>query len=244
MSSRPTLLLVEDDDSLREIMSFNLEEAGYEVVAVEDGNRALSTYDEEVHDMVITDVRLPDVDGLEVLRRIREANPRAVVLVITAYGSLDRAVEAMQRGAFHYIEKPVNKRALNAILGRALEHSELLRENARLQDSLSKGEQQDTLISASPAMTEVLRLVDKVADSDAAVLIGGESGTGKELVARALHQRSQRCDHPFVAVNCAAIPDELLESILFGHEEGAFTGATGDKSGKFRAAQGGDAFLG
>ena len=243
MSSRPTLLLVEDDDSLREIMSFNLEEAGYEVIAVEDGARALSTYDEDLHDLVITDVRLPDVDGLEVLRRIRDANPRAVVLVVTAYGSLDRAVEAMQRGAFHYIEKPVNTRALNAVLGRALEHSELIRENARLQDSATKGERRATLISASPAMTKVLRLVDKVADSDAAVLIGGESGTGKELVARALHQRSQRCDHPFVAVNCAAIPDELLESILFGHEKGAFTGASRKQQGKFRAAQKGTLFL-
>lgn len=243
MSSRPTLLLVEDDDSLREIMSFNLEEAGYEVVAVEDGTRALSTYDEERHDLVITDVRLPDVDGLEVLRRIRDENPKAVVLVITAYGSLDRAVEAMQRGAFHYIEKPINNRALNAVLGRALEHSALIRENARLQDSSSQSKQEATLISASPAMTKVLRLVDKVADSDAAVLIGGESGTGKELVARALHQRSQRRDRPFVAVNCAAIPDELLESILFGHEEGAFTGASRNRQGKFRAARGGTLFL-
>ena len=243
MTSRPTLLLVEDDDSLREIMSFNLEEAGYEIVAVEDGTTALSTYDEKRHDLVITDVRLPDVDGLEVLRRIREMNPEAVVLVITAYGSLDRAVEAMQRGAFHYIEKPVNKRALNAVLERALEHSELLRENARLQDQSSQADQQATLISASPAMTKVLRLVDKVADSDAAVLIGGESGTGKELVARALHQRSRRRDRPFVAVNCAALPDELLESILFGHEEGAFTGASNNQEGKFRAADGGTLFL-
>ena len=245
MSSSPTLLLVEDDDSLREIMTFNLEEAGWQVVAVATGSEALEVYDAQAHDLVITDVRLPDIDGLEVLSRIRETNPKAVVLVITAHGSLDRAVEAMQRGAFHYIEKPVNSRALEAILARALEHGELLRQNERLQQGESaEAEVQDQpLVTASPAMTEVLRLVDRVADSDAAVLIRGESGTGKELVARALHQRSYRSDEAFVAVNCAAIPEELLESVLFGHQEGAFTGASSTNQGKFRAADGGTLFL-
>ncbi|MFU8802303.1 MAG: sigma-54-dependent transcriptional regulator [Bradymonadaceae bacterium] len=243
MTSPPTLLLVEDDGSLREVMAFNLGEAGYEVVATQSGAEALRLYDPTVHDVVITDLRMPGIDGLEVLRRIRGRNPRAVVLVLTAYGSVERAIDAMQQGAFHYVEKPVNTRALQALVARALEYSELARENARLHDHLGHQGREYTIISASPAMNEVLRLIDKVAESDVAVLIRGESGTGKELVARALHERSLRRYRPFVAVNCAALPDSLLESLLFGHEKGAFTGASRAQPGKFRAAEGGTIFL-
>lgn len=238
------ILLVEDDESLREVLEFNLEDAGFEVEPVVDGERALDAYDAEIHDVVITDLRMPNVDGMELLSELRERDPEAVVLVVTAYGNTDRAVEAMRRGAFHYVEKPVNKRTLNAVVEKAVDHRRLRRENRELKGSpRTESGAGATIVAASPEMNEVLRQVDKVADSEATVLIRGESGTGKELVARALHDRSNRASKPFVPVNCAAIPDELLESVLFGHKKGAFTGATEDSEGKFAAADQGTIFL-
>jgi two-component system NtrC family response regulator len=238
------ILLVEDDDSLREVLTFNLGEAGFEIEAVEDGRAGLEAYEPADHDVVITDLRMPGLGGMELLSELRERDPGAVVLVVTAYGNTERAVEAMRRGAFHYVEKPVNKRTLQAVVEKAVEYRRLQRENRELkQGEDGQGAEEATIVAASPAMNEVLRRVDKVADSDATVLIRGESGTGKELVARAIHDRSGRGGAPFVPVNCAAIPDELLESELFGHTEGAFTGATEDSEGKFAAAGGGTIFL-
>lgn len=235
------LLVVEDDDSLREVLSFNLRGAGFEVTAVASGQEGLETYDPEVHDVVITDLRMPEVDGMELLDQLVEQDPLSVVVMVTAYGSKDRAVEAMRRGAFHYVEKPVNKRTLLAVIETAVEYRRVRRENRELKHG---GEQSSpTIVAASPEMNAVMRRVDKVADSGATVLIRGESGTGKELVARALHERSSRSGEPFVAVNCAAIPEELLESVLFGHREGSFTGATADSEGKFAAAHKGTLFL-
>jgi two-component system NtrC family response regulator len=235
------LLVVEDDDSLREVLSFNLREAGFEVTAVASGQKGLETYDPEVHDVVITDLRMPEVDGMDLLDQLVERDPLVVVVMVTAYGSKDRAVEAMRRGAFHYVEKPVNKRTLLAVIETAVEHRRVRRENRELKHGA--GGSTPTIVAASPEMNAVMRRVDKVADSGATVLIRGESGTGKELVARALHERSSRSGEPFVAVNCAAIPEELLESVLFGHREGSFTGATADSEGKFAAADKGTLFL-
>jgi two-component system NtrC family response regulator len=241
---RATILFVEDDDSLREVLTFNLEEAGHRVDAVDRGERALEVYDPARHEVVITDIKMPGLDGMEVLRRLRERDPDANVLVMTAYGNIDRAVEAMRLGAFHYVEKPVNNLTLQHMIGRAVEHRRFKRENARLQDAVSEEMHgAHTIVTASPKMNEVLRLVDRVASSDATILIRGESGTGKELVARALHERSTRADESFVTINCAAIPSELLESVLFGHEKGAFTGATSASPGKFASADGGTIFL-
>ncbi len=239
-----TILLVEDDDSLREVLAFNLEDAGFEVEAVADGQTGLETFEQAHHDVVITDLRMPNVDGMELLTEIRERDPAAVVLVVTAYGNTERAVEAMRRGAFHYVEKPVNKKTLQAVVEKAVEYRQLRRENREIKEvDGGRGAEETTIVAASPAMNEVLQTVDKVADSDATVLIRGDSGTGKELVARAIHERSARREGPFVPVNCAAIPGELLESLLFGHKKGAFTGATEESPGKFAAADGGTIFL-
>ena len=231
------ILIIEDDESLREVLRFHLEDSGHVVDVARDGVEGVKSYEPARHDVVLTDLNMPRKDGMQVLAEIRHADPRAVVMVLTAYGSTDRAVDAMRAGAFHYVEKPVNRSTLLAMVERAGSHRRVQRENARL-----KGEDHP-IVTGSVAMNQVLHIVDKVADSDATVLIHGESGTGKELVARAIHTRSMRRDQPFIAVNCAAIPDELLESTLFGHERGAFTGATKSTKGKFVAANGGTLFL-
>jgi two-component system NtrC family response regulator len=235
------ILIVEDDDHLREVLAFNLEDAGFEVTAVEHGREGEETYDADRFDVVITDLRMPEIDGMELLGMLRERDPSAVVVMMTAYGSKDRAVEAMRRGAFHYVEKPVDKQTLRAVVERAVDHRRLQRENRALKRD--DADETPNIVAASPEMNEVMRRVDKIADSDATVLIRGESGTGKELVARALHTRSSRAEAPFITVNCAAIPSDLLESELFGHEKGAFTGATEASEGKFAAADGGTLFL-
>ena len=240
---KPWLLLTEDDDSLREVLSFNLTEGGFQVEAVSTGEEALKRYMADHHSVVLTDLKMPGIDGIELLRRLRGRDPQCVVVVMTAYGSVDVAVSAMQEGAFHYVEKPVNNRALLALLRRAVEYGRLGRENRRLQEAVRSRDGDDLIIATSPEMNRVLRLVDKVADSDATLLIRGESGTGKELIARAAHRQSGRNGHPFITVNCAAVPGELLESLLFGHEKGAFTGATQASPGKFMAANKGTLFL-
>lgn len=236
------ILLVEDDDSLREILAFNLEDAGLSVDTAENGRQALEKFDPARHDTVITDLRMPEMNGMELLTKLLERDPATVVVVVTAYGNSERALEAMRRGAFHYVEKPVNNLALQTVITKAVDYRRSRRENTELKQHITGGER-PALIASSPAMNEVLRLVDKVASSDATILIEGESGTGKELIARAIHERSDRGHARFVAINCAAIPSELLESILFGHQKGAFTGAHAASEGKFAAADRGTLFL-
>lgn len=236
------ILLVEDDDSLREVMTFNLEDAGFRVDATAHGRAGLEKFDPQIHDAVITDMRMPEMDGMELLSRLLERDPAVVVVMVTAYGNTARAVQAMRLGAFHYVEKPVNNLALQTVIQKAVDYRRTLRENVELKDRVQQ-RRKPTLVSSSPAMNEVLRTVDKVASSDATILIEGESGTGKELVAQAIHDRSKRAGAHFVALNCAAIPADLLESILFGHEKGAFTGASQASPGKFSAADGGTLFL-
>lgn len=226
-----TILLIEDDDSLREILAMNLEDFEIEVDQAPDGSTGLSMYDPARHDVVLTDLKMPGIGGLVVLDQIKARHPEARVLVLTAFGGGAQALEAMRRGAFHYVEKPVNTTALVAEIQRAALP-------ASASSTRSVG-----MVAVSPSMNRVLRIVDKVANSNAPVMILGESGVGKELVARAIHERSGRVKRPFVAVNCAAIPADLLESVLFGYEKGAFTGATTRKDGKFFAANGGTLFL-
>lgn len=232
-----TILLVDDDDSLREVITFHLEEAGWDVDVAPSGRTGLATYDPGLHDVVISDIRMPEMDGFELLESLLEKDPDVVLVFMTAFGTVDRAIDAMRRGAFHYVEKPMNMPSFLALVETAVTHRQLRVENATLKS------QPDALVASSPAMNQVMRRVDKVADTDATVLILGESGTGKELIARDLHRRSGRSAAPFVAVNCAAIPEDLLESVLFGHEKGAFTGATSASRGKFRTADGGTLFL-
>ncbi len=236
------ILLAEDDDGLREVMTFNLEDAGFTVDIAKDGREALDKFDPMRHDVVVTDIRMPKMDGMELLSQLLKRDPATVVVVVTAYGNSERAIEAMRRGAFHYVEKPVNNLALQTVIKKAVDYRRSQRENIELKECVRRTGR-PTLIAASPAMNEVLRLVDKVAHSKATVLIQGESGTGKELIAQAIHDRSERAKARFVAINCAAIPAGLLESILFGHEKGAFTGANTASVGKFAAADGGTLFL-
>ena len=239
MSNR--LLFVDDDRSGLELSRFNLQAAGYTVDVAEDGTKAIARFSADIHDLVVTDLRMPGHTGMDVLAHIHKTAPDVPVLVITAHGNIDTAVRAMRAGAYDFIEKPFARDVLLLAVKRALERRRLATENRSLRLKVTGVERE--IVAASSAMEELLLTVDRFAASDASVLILGESGTGKELIARRIHARSARVEGPFVAVNCAAMPTELLESELFGHEKGAFTGATKARAGRFRKAQGGTIFL-
>ncbi|QOX80057.1 sigma-54-dependent Fis family transcriptional regulator [Trichlorobacter lovleyi] len=240
---QPTILIIDDDASLRRVLEYQLQEAGYEVATAASGEEGLTRFGELAPQLVICDMQMPGMDGMQVLKTVKERSPETPVIIITAFGSVDVAVQAMKQGAYDYITKPFNRDELHLTVARALHLTTLARENRRLKDALAGDDDYRSMVGASAAMEKVYQVVRKVADSDASVLLSGESGTGKELVARALHARSSRRSGPFVAVNCAAIPHDLLESELFGHLKGAFTGAIKDKQGKFQQADGGTIFL-
>ncbi|QEM67185.1 sigma-54-dependent Fis family transcriptional regulator [Geobacter sp. FeAm09] len=239
----PKILIIDDDTSLRRVLEYNLQEAGYQVVAAASGEEGLRLFADEAPALVITDMKMPGMDGLQVLKAVKERSPETLVMIITAFGTVDIAVEAMKLGAYDYITKPFNRDELRLTVGKALQFTGLAAENKRLKDQLADRSDFRTIVGASRQMERVFDIVRKVADSEAAVLITGESGTGKELVARSIHAHSGRKDAPFVAINCAAIPRDLLESELFGHVKGAFTGAVKDKTGRFQLAEGGTLFL-
>ena len=240
---RPTILLIDDDHSLRRVTEFTLHEAGYRVLTAADGGEGLRLFAQENPALVITDIQMPGLSGYEVLKKIKELSPAALVIVITAYGTVEKAVEAMKLGAYDYLTKPFSRDELTLTVGKALAYDGLREENRKLREELTEKADFSRLVGMSESMREVFALVRKVAASEATVLIGGESGTGKELVARAIHSGSERQTGPFVAVNCAAIPRDLLESELFGHARGAFTGAIKERKGKFEQAEGGTLFL-
>jgi DNA-binding NtrC family response regulator len=240
MSER-RILLIEDDTSGRELGAFNLRRGGYTVDAAPSGEQGLGAFDPELHELVITDLRMPGIDGLDVVRAVKAKAPDTPVLVITAYGSVDTAVEAMKAGAYDFIGKPFQRDHLLLTVGRALESRHLREEVRRLRIRATGVER--PIVFQSDAMARVLEIGDRVAPTQATVLITGETGTGKELVARRIHARSQHSTGPFVAVSCGAIPNELIESELFGHERGAFTGASRSRPGRFRQANGGTLFL-
>jgi two-component system, NtrC family, response regulator len=239
-STKHRILLIEDDASGREMGAFNLRGAGYEVDVAASGEEGLAVFSDR-HDLVVTDIRMPGMSGLDVLRSIKSKAPDVPVVIITAFGSVDVAVEAMRGGAYDFIVKPFKRDQLLLTVARALENRALRAEVQTLRRK-TKGIERP-IVAASDAMRRVLDMADRVAPTDATVLITGETGTGKELVARRIHARSARGDGPFVAVNCAAIPAELIESELFGHEKGAFTGASRARRGRFRQAQSGTIFL-
>jgi DNA-binding NtrC family response regulator len=236
-----TLLLIDDDESFREVMRFHLSEEGYEIDVASDGQQGLRSFQEKLHPVVVTDLKMPQMDGLTVLEEIRKRSPTAAVIVITAFGEIDTAVRAMKAGAFDFIPKPTSREHFKLVVKRAFEHVQLKARVRELEDRepSASGE----VIYRSADMEQVVALADRVAASDSTVLLRGESGTGKEVLARRIHLKSLRAGGPFVPLNCAALPKDLLESELFGHVKGAFTGATRDHLGKFRQADAGTIFL-
>jgi DNA-binding NtrC family response regulator len=237
------ILVIDDDPSLRRVMEYNLQQEGYDVSVAASGEKGLGMFDQLMPALVITDMKMPGIDGLDVLRHIRQLSPETLVIIITAFGEVDRAVEAMKAGAYDYIQKPFSRDSLKLTVRKALQYSGVIEENRRLKSQLDQKAGFRNMVGTSNEMQKVFDVINKVADTDAAVLITGESGTGKELVARAIHALSSRRNAPFVAINCAAIPRELIESELFGYTKGAFTGALKDKAGKFQLAEGGTLFL-
>ncbi len=237
------ILVVDDEQSLREVLSIMLKRAGYAVTIAMDGEDAVELLQKEIFDLVITDLRMPKVDGMEVLKAVKSASPETVVLIITAFASADSAVEAMKQGAYDYLTKPFQVDEVQLIIRNALEKRRLTTENMLLKREMASQSSFAQLVGQSEAIQRVFEVVRKVADSKSNVLICGESGTGKELVARAIHYNSVRSALPFVAVNCSAVPETLLESELFGHMKGSFTGAIANKAGLFEIANGGTIFL-
>lgn len=237
------ILLVDDEKAQREMLAGFLSRQGYKVVTAEDGVGALERYSAGSFDLVLSDFRMPGMDGFTLLRELKRRNPEAVVVIMTAYGTVNTAVAAMKEGAYDYLNKPIDLDELLLRIERVERESALKRENRELKEQLREKFQVDFIITASGKMEEALNLVGRVASSQATVLILGESGTGKELFARAIHYASPRAGKPLVKVNCAALPENLLESELFGHEKGAFTGAVARRIGRFEQADGGSIFL-
>ena len=242
MSQRPTILIVDDERHTREGLARALR-GDYAVAEAENGQRALEWLETHAADVILTDLRMPHMDGLQLLARLLGREPKPIVIMLTAYGNVETAVEAMKRGAYDFLAKPVNLDRLELLLTRALAERQLGVENQRLRAQLDSKYGFANIIGTSPAMQAVFDTIRHVAPTKATVLIQGESGTGKELVARALHQASPRREGPFVPVHCAALAPTLLESELFGHEKGAFTGAVERRRGRFEMADGGTLFL-
>jgi DNA-binding NtrC family response regulator len=237
------VLVVEDDDSLRRITQMHLERFGFATNTTTTAEEALRTLEQAPFDVVLTDLHLPGMSGLELLKRVKVEYPETVVIVVTAYGTVSSAVEAMKAGAHDYITKPLHHYELNEMVRRAIEHQQLTREVGLLRTCLDQKYGFENIIGSSARFGHTLSLASRAADSDATVLITGETGTGKELLAKAIHFRSRRKIRPMVTINCGAIPRELLESELFGHVKGSFTGALTHKKGRVEAADGGTVFL-
>jgi two-component system NtrC family response regulator len=237
------ILVVDDDASQRRLIEFWLKEEGYDVATAPDGHGGLQEFTEKSPALVITDIRMPGLSGLDLLGRIKSLNPDTPVILITAFGTVGDAVGAMKLGAADYVLKPLNPEELKVNVQRALQHQQLLDENRYLRDFSDTAFRFENLVAGSRRMRDVFHLAAQVARRDSTVLVTGESGTGKELIAKAIHQNSLRDTKPFITVNCGAIPETLIESELFGHRKGSFTGAVSDRVGKFEAANEGTVFL-
>ena len=240
---KASILVLDDEERQRGILSLILEDAGYEVMALGNAKEALEIVKKNNFDLILTDLQMPEMDGIQFLEAVRLYWPQQVIVVVTGHGSIPSAVEAMKKGAFNYMTKPLQKEELLVIVERALEQARLLQENKLLHSQLKQHYSLENMVGQHRKMQEVFRLAEKVAPSNTTVLIYGESGTGKELVARAVHQHSLRSSLPMQAINCAAIPENLLESELFGYERGAFTGAYARKKGLVEKASGSTLFL-
>ncbi len=240
---RLDLLLVDDDDQLREDMARYFARHGYNVSECEDGLQALAFAAEREFDVIILDMMMPGLSGMEALQQLKERGSEAEVIILTGRGTIETAVEAMKLGAREFLTKPVTLKELDRLVQKSLESGRLRKENQQLRAVIQQQKRRTVIVGESPKMKEVFRLIERTAESDNPILIEGESGTGKELVARSLHESSHLADKPLVVVNCAALPETLLESELFGHEKGAFTGAVNTKQGLFEVADGGTLFI-
>jgi two-component system NtrC family response regulator len=237
------VLLIDDDASLRRVTEYSLQSAGFQVISAADGKQGLAAFRQDHPEVVITDIQMPGISGYEVLQQIMADRPQTLVIVVTGYSTVAKAVDAMKQGAHDYLAKPFSRDELVMVVNKAFKLLGLQSENQRLRDQLEQQIDFSHMVGISDVMQEIFEVVRRVAPTEASVLITGESGTGKELIARAIHQGSSRSKGPFVAINCAAIPATLLESELFGHVRGAFTGAVRDRAGKFEQADGGTLFL-
>ena len=237
------IMVIDDEESMCKFMQIMLKKEGYGVSSAQSGKEALEELQNSHYDLVIADLMMPEMNGLELLSKVKSIDPELNFIVMTAYASVDTAIEALKKGAFDYIAKPFKVDELKITIKKSLEQKRIVKENLDLKRQLKKEFSLDSFIGDTPEIIEMKKLVEKVALTDSTVLIQGESGTGKELVAKAIHHHSRRADKPFVTINCAALPETLLESELFGHTKGAFTGAIKDKEGLFFVADGGTFFL-
>src|SRR5580658_3332242 len=238
-----TILIVEDEPKLRRLLELDLSEEGHRVLAAPDAEQGLKLLRSESIDIVVTDLKMPGMDGLEFLHAVKRTNAALPVVVMTAYGTVETAVEAMKAGASDYVLKPFSLAEMRLVVQKELDVRRLREENRSLREALGQRYNYANVVAHSAAMQEVLALVERVAPTPSTVLLGGESGVGKDLIARVVHQRSNRASGPFIKINTTAIPETLLESELFGYEKGAFTGATTSKPGKFELADKGSLFL-
>lgn len=236
-------LVIDDDDSTLELMKFQLESEGFQVKTADRGEKGLNFVEENDFDIILTDLNLPDINGIEMVRRCKQISPDTEIIMITGYGSTEKAVEATKAGAFYYVEKPVELDELMVLIEKALDRKKQVAEIKELRGKLSSRNSYEGIIGGSRGMQDIYEIIESVAESDANILILGESGTGKEVIANAIHYKSHRSKKPFVKLNCSALPKELIESELFGHKRGAFTGATTDKIGFLGRANGGSLLL-
>ncbi len=241
--SKPTILVVEDEELMRAILRKLLEDEGYCVLTADSAETALELFTKSDVNLTLTDIRMAGMDGLQLLGQLKAIESEALVIIMTAYSSVDTAISALRKGAYDYIIKPFVNEDLLQTVKNALRQRELFQENRTLRRELDKHYSFNEIIGNSASLQAVFRLIEKVSATNASILIQGESGTGKELVARAIHRQSNRSNNPFVAINCGALPESLLESELFGHKKGSFTGANSDSEGLFRSADGGTLFL-
>lgn len=236
-------LVIDDDKVTLELLSFQLQSEGFETVAAETGEEGLRHVRDTEFDIILTDLNLPDISGIEMVRRCKEVSPQTEIIMVTGFGSMEKAIEATKAGAFHYVEKPVEFEELMSLISKAIERKQQAKEIQELRGRLTSRTSYEGIIGGSRSMQNIYEIIENVAQSDANILILGESGTGKEVIANAIHYKSRRADKPFVKVNCSALPKDLIESQLFGHIKGSFTGANADKIGFIGQANGGSLLL-